>query len=53
MKSQENSVKFSYFLFYSSMNGYKDMNNYIKVATDRIAKKLLCFTHDLDTKHQR
>ena len=22
-------------------------------AKDRIAKKLLCFTHDLDTKHQR
>ena len=22
-------------------------------ATDRIAQKLLCFTHDLDTKHQR
>ena len=22
-------------------------------AKDRIAQKLLCFTHDLDTKHQR
>ena len=22
-------------------------------AMDRIAQKLLCFTHDLDTKHQR
>ena len=24
-----------------------------RINKDRIAQKLLCFTHDLDTKHQR
>ena len=31
---------------------FRDQGKSFK-AKDRIAQKLLCFTHDLDTKHQR
>ena len=44
-------------IFHSCKNDNFKMKNcnifLTSKAKDRIAQKLLCFTHDLDTKHQR